>query len=194
MGAAVVLFVISLAGVGGAYAWKAILTSSQASYKQELADREKQFNVDLIEQLKAANIKIDLVKGLLANHLAISEVFDVISRLTIQSVRFLSLNVSAQDAQKSSNGISVSMHGYGTSFSAVAFQSDVLSQLEQYGLRKVVINPILSDPALDSNGTVSFGFSAAIDPGSLSYEKSVTSSAATSAAAASSSAATGSGQ
>jgi hypothetical protein len=65
------------------------------------------------------------------------------------------------------------MQGYGSSLSAVAFQSDVLNQLEQYGLRKIIRNPILSDPALDANGTVSFNFSATIDPAALSYMKSV---------------------
>jgi hypothetical protein len=73
--------------------------------------------------------------------------------------------------------IKVSLKGYGTSFSAVAFQSDVLGQLEQYGLRKIVKNPIISDPSLDQRGTVSFGFTASVDPKSVLYEKLVSSDA-----------------
>jgi hypothetical protein len=65
------------------------------------------------------------------------------------------------------------MKGYGRNFSSVAFQSDVLGQLEQYGLRNIVKNPILSDPSLDTGGTVSFGFTATLNPASLSYRQSV---------------------
>jgi hypothetical protein len=184
MTGAAFLFIISLAAAGGAYAWKQILLNSQEDYKVQLADREKQFNIDLIEQLKQENVKIDLAKSLLANHLAISQIFHIISQLTIQSVRFLSLDVTAPTTQ-SSSGLNISLNGVGTSFESVAFQSDVLGQLEQYGLRKVVKNPILSNPALNGDGTVSFGFTATIDPSSVSYENSVAPQQAASPAASS---------
>lgn len=179
MGFAAFVFILSLAGVGAAYGWKAVLKSSQESYKKQLAEREKQFNLDLIEQLKQVNVKIDLGKSLLANHIAASQIFDIISRLTIENVRFLSMDVTAP--ANPADGMKISMRGYGSSFSAVAFQSDVLGQLEQYGLRRVVKNPILSDPALDQGGTVAFGFTATIDPAGISYEKLISSTAASAA-------------
>ena len=170
--AGVLAFVVSLGAAGGAYAWKQLLTSSQENYKVQLADRQKQFNIDLIEQLKQENVKIDLASKIMKNHLAISQIFAIIGRMTSENVRFTSLDLS-NDPASNSNGLKISLNGYGTSFSAVAFQSDVLGQLEQYGLRKVVKNPILSNPALDSTGSVSFGFTATIDPATLSYESSV---------------------
>jgi hypothetical protein len=169
------LLILSLAFAAGVYAWKSYLVSAQATYKKDLATREQQFNIDLIEQLKGENVKIDLAQKLLNNHMAISQIFDIIGRLTTESVRFMSMDVSAP--KTASDGIKISLQGYGTSFSAVAFQSDVLNQLDQYGLRKIVRNPILSNPALGSNGAVSFGFVATVDPGSLSYERSVIPSA-----------------
>ncbi len=170
---AVIVFILSLLSIGGVYAYKQYLQNSLATYKQQLTDREQQFNISLIEDLKAANIKIDLASQLLRNHLAMSGIFEILGHLTIANVRFLSLDLTAPSKQ--SDGVKVSMTGYGTNLSAVAFQSDVLSQLELYGLRKIVKNPILSDPQLDANGTVGFGFSATVDPSSLSYEKSVSS-------------------
>jgi hypothetical protein len=169
---AVVLFIVSLAGVGGAYAWKQYLTSAQATYKSDLAAREKQFNIDTIEQLKQVNVQIDTAKSVLANHIALSQIFSIISQMTIESVRFLGLDVTVPD--NLSDGVKISMTGYGTSLAAVAFQSDVLSRLDQYGLRKIIKNPILSNPSLDSSsGDVSFGLTAVVDPSSLLYEKSV---------------------
>ncbi|MEK7610019.1 MAG: hypothetical protein AAB470_02780 [Patescibacteria group bacterium] len=182
MSLAVLIFLVSIIAAGGMYFWKSFLLSSQESYKTQLAQREKQFNADLIEELKRQDIKIDLAKDLILNHMAASEIFDIIGRLTIEKVRFSSMDLST-----GTDGIKISLKGFGTNLSAVAFQSDVLSKLEEYGLRKVVKNPILSDPALDTNGTVSFGLTATVDPASLSYTKSVNSSLDSSNASSSSS-------
>jgi len=189
---ATLLFIVSLAGAGGAYAYKQYLLSAQDTYKQDLATREQQFNTDLIQQLKAENVKIDLAHQILNSHIALSQIFDIIGRMTIETVRFLSLDVtvpsvptpgSAQSA--TTDGVKISLQGYGTSFSAVAFQSDVLGQLDQYGLRNIVKNPIISSPALGTNGTVAFGFSAVVDPSSLSYENMIAPSVSSSASSAS---------
>ena len=166
---ATVLFILSIAGAGGVYAYKQYLLGAQDTYKNQLATRENQFNINLIEQLKAENVKIDLARQVLNNHIALSQVFDMISRLTIENVRFMNLDITVPATM--SDGVKIALQGYGTSFSAVAFQSDVLNQLDQYGLRKIVKNPILSNPTQGTNNTISFGFSATIDPSSLSYEK-----------------------
>lgn len=166
---AIVLFVASILGAGGAYAWKQYLTGAQAGYKKDLADREKQFNIDLIEQLKQENVKIDTARQLLSKHLAISRIFAFISSLTIENVRFLSMEISTPTTQ--SDELKINLTGHGTDLASVAFQSDVFGQLEKYGLRKIVKNPTLSNPSLDPKGTVSFGFTATIDPSSVLYEK-----------------------
>jgi hypothetical protein len=170
---AVMIFIISLGAVGGMYLWKEYLVSKQENYKKQLVQKEKQFDSNLIQQLKRENVKIDLAKQLLDKHLAVSSIFSIISQFTIRDVRFLSMDVSAPNDQ--SSDLKFDMDGYGTSLQAVAFQSDVLGQLEQYGLRDIVKNPIMSDPSLDASGAVSFGFTATINPNSLSYEKLISS-------------------
>jgi hypothetical protein len=175
----VLFFIVSLAVAGGAYVWKQHLMSAQDTYRTQLAQREQQFNIDLISQLKQINIKVDAASQILRNHVAASQIFDIIGKLTTESVRFLSLDMTVPPAG-SSDGVKISLSGYGRNLSAVAFQSDLLGQLEQYGLRTIVKNPILSDPSLDLNGAVSFGFSATIDPSSLSYEQSVNPATSTS--------------
>ena len=54
---ATLIFIASLAGAGGVYAYKQYLINDQNTLKQDLATREKQFNVDLIEQLTAEKNK-----------------------------------------------------------------------------------------------------------------------------------------
>ncbi|MFA6554640.1 MAG: hypothetical protein WCS89_04015 [Candidatus Paceibacterota bacterium] len=171
MAIAVITFLASAGGVAGAYFWKLYLKSANLSYKTELAVKEKQFDLNLIENLKQVNIQIDSARNLLSNHVAMSNIFDIIGQFTIEKVRFLSMDFKAP--ANSGGNFSVSMKGYGTSLESVAFQSDILGQLSEYNLSKIVKNPILFDPTLDSNGTVSFGFSAEIDPGSLSYKRTI---------------------
>jgi hypothetical protein len=176
--ASVLLFIVSLGLAGGMYAWKSVTLANQDDLKLQLAERQKQFNPDLIAELKGINVKIDAAKQLITRHLAISNVFDVISKMTIEKVRFNSLDLTGPNTQ--SNDIKISMNGYGIDLSAVAFQSDVLGELEQFGLRNIVKNPILSNPVLEATGAVSFGFSASIDPTTLSYENSVSGTASSS--------------
>ncbi len=174
MSIAVIIFIISLGAVAGVHFWKSVLISAQDSYKVQLAQREKQFNLALIEELKRQDVKISLADQLLRNHLAISNIFGIIGSFTIENVRYLSLDLSAP--ANSTEDVKISMKGQGSNLSAIAFQSKVLATLEEYGLRTIVRNPILSDPVLDASGAVSFGFTATINSGALSYEKSVTSS------------------
>ena len=170
---AVLLFIASLAGATFTFVWKNVLIKSQENYKIQLADSEKRFNTSLIEDLKRANTKIDLGKQLINNHLAVSEIFSIISKLTIAGVRFSSFDFSSPT--KDSDGIKVSMKGTGNSFSAIAFQSDVFGQSQKYGSSKVLKNPALSDLSLDQNGNVGFTFTTTINPADLSYSKILTS-------------------
>jgi len=173
---AVVIFVASLCGIAGAYMWTAYLNSAQIGYKNDLAAREKQFNVDTIQTLKQENVRIDLAKQVLSRHLSLSQIFSIVGKLTIESVRFLTMDVTVP--ANVSDGIKVSLSGYGVNLASVAFQSDVLGNLEQYGLRKIVKNPIMSNPSLDPKGTVSFGLTAIVDTSNLLYDQ-PTASAAT---------------
>lgn len=103
------------------------------------------------------------------NHLAVSEIFSIISKLTIAGVRFSSFDFSAPS--KDADGIKVSMRGVGSSFSAIAFQSQVFGQSQKYGSNKVLKNPVLADLSLDQNGNVGFTFTTTINPADLSYSK-----------------------
>lgn len=170
MAISVLIFLVSIGGAGFTIVWKNVLLKSQEDYKVKLSESEKRFNISLIEELKAANTKIDLSKQLLKNHLDITEIFNIISRLTIEGVRFDSFDFSLPDGG-ATEGIKIAMHGVATSFSAIAFQSDVFGKSQKYGTNKAMKNPVLSDLLSNENGTVGFTFSTVINPMDISYEK-----------------------
>ncbi len=181
MSLAILLFVVSLGSVGGVYLWKQYLVKAQEDYKTELAKNESQFKLELIEQLKKANTQIDQARQILRNHVAISQVFaKVLQPITVINVRFLSMELKG--AAKGS-GLDLTMKGYGSNLATVAFQSDVLGKLSQYGLSNIVKDPALSDPLIDAKGVVSFGLSASVDQDSLLYKQEISPAAGSSGTA-----------
>ncbi len=174
MGLGVIVFIISIAAVGGAYFWKSYLISANAQYKIDLAKMEETFNTDSITKLKARNIQIDSAKRLVSNHVAFSRIFDIIQNLTISDVRFLSMDFKGGAGNDST--FNISMKGQGKTMAAVAFQSDVLADLATYGVSDVVSNAVLSSPTEEQNGSVTFSFSADISRSKILYKDLVTDS------------------
>ncbi len=168
----VFLFIVSIAIAGGAYGWKYYLLQQRSTYVDTLTQREAQFSPDRIKLLSDTDKKISLAKSLIKNHLMISDIFNKIAHLTVDNIRFVSMSISSPDISKP---ITVSMSGYGPTYQVVAFQSDALGQLEQYGLHNVVLNPVLTNPVQNQNGTISFDFSATINPSSILYDSSASS-------------------
>lgn len=163
------VFVASVAGAAYSFLWKGVLIEAQEDYKLRLAENDKRFDTTLIENLKKANIKIDTSKKLLKNHLAVSEIFAIISDLTISGVRFTSFDFSGPE--KEGDDVKISMKGVGNSFNDIAFQSLVFGTSEKYGTNKILKNPILSDLVVDTNGKVGFTFTTSVKSEDLLYDK-----------------------
>ena len=170
---AILLFTISISAAGALFFWKGVLLKNQAQYTVDLKKAEERFDTETINKLKKANTKIDLAKTFLKNHIAASEIFSIIGGLTIDGVRFKSFDFGAPAEE--SEGVKISMKGVGNNFSSIAYQSDVFGQSVKFGKNKLLKNPIMSDLSLDDTGSVSFTFTATVDPADLSYEKTLSS-------------------
>jgi hypothetical protein len=170
MALSLLVFVLSLGGAGFAYGWEVYLKKQQVSYEADLKKSQEAFNPEEINQLKRIDTKIKKAQALMSTHLAVSDVFDIIGKLTAENIRFTSFDF-ATPSSDNKDGIKLTMRGVGSSFSAIAFQSDVFGQSSQYGRNKLLKNPVLSDLAVDDRGSVAFSFSATLNPVDLSYEK-----------------------
>ena len=195
----IIIFIISIGAAGFSFAWEKVLNNQQNQYKDTLAKDQNQFNTSLINTLMKANSKIDIAKGLIANHLAVSEIFNIIGQLTIGNVQWKSFTFSAPDVSGSSAGgtskdITVSMQGETDSYYSVAYQSDVFGQSSEFGTNKAIKNPVLSNLSVGSDGKVDFSFTASVDPSELSYVDEVSGGSASSSPPASTVSATSSNQ
>lgn len=175
---AIIIFVLSLAAVGGAYFWKSYLGKTQVTLQAELAKNKEQFNIGLVTQLKKINLQIATAQQLLKRHVAISQIFSVLEHLTVTSIRYTAMDFKGAALTYSGgeglSGMTVNLKGMGANLPALAFQSTVLADLASYGLSGMIKNPVISEPKEEINGVVTFEVMAEVDPASMSYEHAVT--------------------
>jgi hypothetical protein len=165
----ILVFILSFAGAGFVLLYQNFLNKTQVQYQQTLQANENQFNPTLISTLQRASDKINIANTLLSNHLAVSQVLNIIAALTAQNVVFQSFSYSAPSAPGSP--ALISMKGQASSFSDIAFQSDVFGSAINYGTNTKILTPVLSNLSLLQNGAVGFTFTAGIDPSDILYSK-----------------------
>ena len=157
----IMIFLGSIASVGGVYLWEKTALEQQAVYKETLAQNRSSFGEEQLEIFKKLNTKINLAQEHLNSLLTPRALFDILSAVTVQSVRYKSFTFTPP--QKVGDPIKISMVGEGAGFQAVAYQSDVLAGQSR------IKNPVLADFAVNENGFVSFTFSGEIDPKDVLY-------------------------
>ncbi len=166
-----VIFIASLLGVGFTFFWINMLNNEQARLKDDLVKSESLFNNKLIEELKRTDIKINLAKKVLNNHIAVSESLNIVSNLTINGVRFKSFDFTGAAGEE--NIAKIKLSGVANTFLSLAFQSDVFGGSAGFGTRKILRNPILSEISVleDDKNIVNFNFSAEIPYQDINYAK-----------------------
>lgn len=158
---ATVIFVCAIALSGLAYFYKGLVEKQIVQDKASLDRAKDAFDPELIDEVIRLDARLSTGKSLLANHLAITPLFDYLSSITLRSVRFRSFDFAYLAPDK----IQVTMKGQALSYAAVALQSDVFSA------EKSLSNTLLSEMALESNGTVSFNVVTTIAPSLISYNR-----------------------
>ncbi len=157
----ILVFLCAVGSVAGVYVWEKTVRAQQESYKQVLAENRKSFGEEQLELFQRLNTKINLAQDYLKNHLTPRALFNILSAVTLENIRYTGFNFTPPE--KKGDPILITMSGQGASFQAVAYQSDVLGR--QAGIK----NPILADFAVDDKGFVSFSFAGQIDSSDILY-------------------------
>lgn len=145
-----IAFVLAL----GVFFYGRILTSSAAS--KDAALKSAEANIDPATVLNFVRLRDRLTASglLLGGHIAFSEFFSVIERLLPASTRFTSLHLLRNDA-----GIAkVEGAGIAGSFNTLAATSNAFASDGR------IKDAIFSNISVNNNGSVSFAFSATLDP------------------------------
>lgn len=171
------LLVLAIVGAGGVYFFQTY-TESQITAKQDsLARAREAFQPSTIQTLSRLDTRIETGKTLLAEHIAVSHLFDELEKMTLSSVRYTSFDYS----DVSPDHVVLTMSGQATSYNAVALQSDEFSK------SAIITDPIFSNVNVDKNGIVTFDFTAVINTTHMLYADSANAPAASSTASTTSS-------
>ncbi len=155
---AIVALAVALALAAGVFLYSSFLTSNVQSKSEQLARAQQAFEPALVAELVRLDARLDAANTVLAQHLAPSEIFNLLEELTLQSVSY-----SSMDYALSEDGtITLKLQGKARSVNGVALQASV------FGQHNAITNPIFGDLDLVSDG-VEFTVTATVNPAALRY-------------------------
>lgn len=150
---ALFLFVLAVIAAIGTYAYDRYLTHSLEAKAAELAEAQRQVNEDQVEEFVRLRDRLTYGRDLLNNHVALSQVFDVLEAQTLASVRFSSLDLTVADDKTAQ----IEIDGVARNFNALAAQSNAFAA--EKGIRRAIFSGIV----VNDNNTVSFKLTADLD-------------------------------
>ena len=167
--ASIIIFLISLGLVAWVYFEKNYLIGQITTAQSTITTNKSGLISDsnTVENIIDLNNRITVAKQLLASHVAISPVFAFLQQVTLQDVIFNSFTFSS--AGKDANGnttIGVQLSGIARDWESVASQED---EFDLPDWQNIISNSKLSNFSLNADGSVSFTFSATINPQFISY-------------------------
>jgi hypothetical protein len=149
------LFVLGLAvlAAAGTYAYGRYLSHELQVKSEELATAQRGVNEDQVEEFVRLRDRLTHGRDLLDNHVALSQVFDVLEAQTLVSVRFSSLDLKIADDHTAQ----IEIDGTARNFNALAAQSNAFAS--EKGIRRAIFSGIVVNP----NNTVNFKLTADLD-------------------------------
>lgn len=155
---AIVALAAALALAAGVFLYDRFLAANVDRKSQQLERARQAFEPDLIRELIRLDSRLQAADAVLANHLAPSELFNLLEELTLQSVSYESMDYTAND----DGSIKLGLKGKAHSVNGVALQASV------FGQHNAITNPIFSDIDLVSDG-VAFNVTATVNPAAIRY-------------------------
>lgn len=152
---AVVLLVVTLAAAGGMFVYSKYLQGLEQSKAQQLLQKQKEISSDSVEQFIRLKNRLLASETLVNQHVQLSQFFDELEKITLQNVRFVSMNIQvAADRTATLN-----LTGQAKTFNTLAAQSKAFAS-EPY-IKSAIFSSIAPD---SSSKMVNFSISATIDP------------------------------
>ncbi|MBP6866347.1 MAG: hypothetical protein KBC12_02280 [Candidatus Pacebacteria bacterium] len=149
---------------GGVYFYKNSLTQSITSKEKALELARNRFEPGRLSELKTLDRRIKAANGILANHVAPSPIFKILEATTMKTIRYTSFSYELKE-----NGmVFVKLTGEANGYRSIALQSDLLSE------NKDILDPVFSNLALDTKGSVLFDLTFSVQESLVSYKENLT--------------------
>ncbi|MFZ2149831.1 MAG: hypothetical protein WAV15_01580 [Minisyncoccia bacterium] len=158
------LFTVLLAS-GGLYFYKGIAAKRIAKMENDLTLAQNRFEPSKISELQVLDKRLRASSEILANHISITPIFELLEKTTMKTVGFTRFTYTLEDDQDSV--VSVQMSGVAVGYRSIALQSDIFAQ------NKNMIDPIFSNLTLDNDGNVVFDLDFSVDSNFVNYKQTI---------------------
>lgn len=148
---------VALVAAGLVFGYQFYLGTVRDAKAEKLRVAEAGINAATVEDFIRLRNRFRAAETLLDTHVRGTQFFDVLEQLTLQNIRFQSLELHIA-ADRSAD---ITMHGIAKSFNALAAESAAFAG------EKRIKRAIFSDIAVDKAGTVTFTLNADLEPSLL---------------------------
>ncbi len=156
------IFFTIIIAMGALYFYNKKLNSDISKLEVNLKLAQDRFEPSKIIQLQELDKRLSASSQILAQHISISPIFEVLEDITMKTVSF---NKFAYELSAGRNPqVIVKMSGRAVGYQSIALQSDLFAK------KKDFINPIFSNLALDDKGEVTFDLEFKVEPTFVDYE------------------------
>lgn len=157
------IFIGALLSAGGVYVWKVQTNRIIESQIASLKKARDEFDADTIAAATRLNDRINAVKNLLNSHKAPSQIFEVLQKVTLETVRLRNLTYLTE----ADGTVTIKASGSARGFESVVLQSD------QLGLTGLFKDVLFSEVQSAGPNLVTFTLTAKVDPKSVLYRKKI---------------------
>lgn len=154
-----IIFTIAIIASIGVFGYQKFLEGKIAKMEIDLAQAREALDPELIKEISRTNNRFVYAEEIINKHQTTSSFFNVLEKLTLQSLRFSSI-VYNTDVQ----GLLVTLKGEAKSYSVIALQSKIFSEDKNF------VDPQFSDLDLNEQGNVVFTFKSHLNPDVVSYK------------------------
>lgn len=159
-----IIFIVTLGLMGAAFIAERTIRSDIANLNAQIIAAQASFELSTIEDLRRVSAMTTIAHGLLEKHIALSKFLESLGDVTYSNVSFSGLTLDTANG----TDVTASLQGMAGSYNALILQSDLFENLS------FLKTPAFSDFGLDKSGSVSFSFTATIDPPLIDYKRYIT--------------------
>lgn len=178
--ASIGIFALALVVAGGTFGYEKYLESSRDAKEASIAAKQQGIDGSTVAQFVALSDRLSAAQTILDNHVAVSQFFDLLEGLTLQSVSITALTLHVADDRTAT----LSVAGNAKTFNALAAESAAFAQ------QPLIKHAIFSGLNAGKDGTISFTVAADLDSSLIKQKPPAAPPTAAPAATASSTAST----
>ncbi len=163
----IIIFLATLGVSGYVFLEKKNLVNQIGAEQKVIQKNKSSFDTGTIESILTLNSRILTADKLLKNHISVTPIFDFLTERTLKNVQFKSFTFTNNFTNTTGEkGLGIQLGGQAKSWETLASQADEFGKAD---LKKKISEPKVSSFSLNSDGSVSFNFTAFIQPELISF-------------------------